>query len=91
MMRNEKALLRSANACNINSIKALARRYDKLSGRWTDEPKVGESVSIDELLANVDRQEDEDSKATAFKWFMKGAELGDPECMYEVAIGFTML
>ena len=84
MMRNEKALLISANAGDINSIKALARRYDKQSGRWTEEPNVGESVSIEEFFANMEREEHEPSKAKAFEWFMKGAELGDPECMYEI-------
>ena len=85
MMRNEKALLRSAEAGNIKAIKALARRYDKASGRWTDEPNVGESISLSEFFANMEREENEPCKEKAFEWFMRGAQLGDPECMYEVA------
>lgn len=85
MMRNEKALIRSAERGSIDAIKALARRYDKESGRWTDEPNVGEKISIEELFANMEREEKEPCKKKAFEWFMKGAELGDPECMYEVA------
>ena len=83
-MINEKSLIQKAEAGDIESIKALAKYYDKKSGRWIDEPKVGESVSIKEFFANVNREEDESLKEKAFKWFMKGAELSDPECMYEV-------
>ena len=83
-MTNEKILLKKAEAGDIKAIKTLAKQYDEDSGRWTDEPKLGESTSITELFANMDRQEDNTCKAKAFKWFMKGAELGDPECMYEV-------
>lgn len=84
MIKNEEFLLKKAEAGNIRAIKTLARLYDEQSGRWTDEPKVGESVSIDELFANMNREENEPSKEKAFKWFMRGAELLDPECMYEV-------
>ena len=85
MIRNEKALIKKAEAGDIRAIKTLARRYDKASGRWTDEPNVGEKVSIEEFFANMEREEKEPCKKKAFEWFMKGAELGDPECMYEVA------
>ena len=71
MMRNEKALLRSAEAGNIKAIKALARRYDKASGRWTDEPNVGESISLSEFFANMEREENEPCKEKAFEWFMR--------------------
>lgn len=84
MIPNEKFLLKKAEAGDIKAIKALAKRYDKASGRWVDEPNVGESISINELFANMDKQEDDTYKAKAFEWFMKGAELGDPECMYEI-------
>ena len=84
MITNEKILLKKAEAGDIKAIKILAKQYDEDSGRWTDEPNIGESTSITELFANMDRQEDNTCKAKAFKWFMKGAELGDPECMYEV-------
>ena len=83
-MINTETLTKKAEAGDIKAIKTLAQYYDKKSGRWTDEPKVGESVSIDELFANQNREEDEDCKVEAFKWFMRGAELGDPECMFEV-------
>ncbi|MBR0103904.1 MAG: SEL1-like repeat protein [Selenomonadaceae bacterium] len=84
MIRNEKALIKKAEAGDIKAIKTLARRYDKASGRWTDEPKVGETVSLSEFFANMEREENEPCKEKAFEWFMRGAELGDPECMYEV-------
>lgn len=84
MIRNEKALIKKAESGDIKAIKALAKRYDKASGRWTDEPKVGETVSLSEFFANMEREENEPCKEKAFEWFMKGAELGDPECMYEV-------
>ena len=84
MTANEKNLIEQAEAGDINAIKTLAKHYDKASGRWTDEPKLGESVSIEELFANMEREENEPCKEQAFQWFMRGAELGDPECMYEV-------
>ena len=83
-MSNERNLLKKAAQGDLNAIKTLARYYDKQSGRWTEEPNVGESVSIDEFFANMEREEHEPAKAKAFEWFMKGAELGDPECMYEI-------
>ena len=83
-MTEEKKLLKKAEAGDIESIKKLANYYDKKSGRWREEPKVGESISIDEFFANADTKADEDYLAEAFKWFMRGAELGDAECMDEV-------
>lgn len=84
-MTEEKTLLKKAEAGDIESIKRLAKLYDKKSGRWQNEPNVGETISIEELFANMDKKSDENSLAEAFKYFMRGAELGDPECMYEVA------
>ncbi|MBR0060005.1 MAG: sel1 repeat family protein, partial [Selenomonadaceae bacterium] len=84
-MTEEKTLLQKAEAGDIESIKQLAKLYDKKSGRWQNEPNVGESISIEELFANMDKKSDENFLAEAFKYFMRGAELGDPECMYEVA------
>lgn len=83
-MSEEKNLLKKAVAGDIKSIKQLAEYCDKKSGRWREEPQVGETISIEELLANADKKADEDCLAVAFKWYLKGAELGDPECMYEV-------
>lgn len=84
MTVNERNLHKKAAKGDLNAIKTLARYYDKQSGRWTEEPNVGESVSIDEFFANMEREEHEPAKAKAFEFFMKGAELGDPECMYEI-------
>ena len=83
-MTQEKILLQKAEAGDLKAIKALAEYYDKNSGRWRNEPNVGESISADELFANMNKKSDEDFLAEAFKWYFKGAELGEPECMYEV-------
>lgn len=83
-MTEEKILLKKAESGDIESIKRLAKLYDKKSGRWQNEPNVGESISIEELFANMDKKSDENCLAEAFKWFLRGAELGDPYCQYEV-------
>ena len=80
----EKFLLPKAESGDIIAIKMLAHDYDKKSGRWQDEPQVGESISFEEFLANMDKKPDEKFSAEAFKWFLRGAELGDAECMHEV-------
>ena len=83
-MSEMEDLFQRAAKGDIGAIKTLANHYDKNSGRWLNEPKVGERVSLDELFANMDKQENKSSKEKAFQWFMRGAELGDPECMYEI-------
>ena len=83
-MMQEKILLQKAAAGDLKAIKALAEYYDKNSGRWRNEPNVGEKISAEEFFANMDKKSDEDFLAEAFKWYLKGAELGEPECMYEV-------
>ena len=84
-MPNEKILLKRANAGDVDAMKALAKLYDEKSGRWLNEPQLGESVSIDDLLANADKEVDENLSAEAFKWYSKAAELNDVESMREVA------
>lgn len=84
-MPNEKKLLKCANNGDVDAMKALAKLYDEKSGRWLNEPQLGESVSIDDLLANADKEVDENLSAEAFKWYSKAAELNDVESMREVA------
>ena len=83
-MSEEKTLLEKANEGDLDSIKELAEYYDKKSGRWRNEPQLGEIISIEEFFANADRKADENFLAEAFKFYLKAAQLNDPESMREV-------
>ena len=84
-MSNEKILLKRADAGDVDAMKSLAKLYDEKSGRWLNEPQVGESISLEDLLANADKDVDENFSAEAFKWYSKAAALNDVESMREVA------
>lgn len=84
-MKSEKKLLKRANNGDVDAMKSLAKLYDEKSGRWLNDPQLGESVSIDDLLANADKEVDENLSAEAFKWYSKAAALNDAESMREVA------
>ena len=68
----------------LAGMKERAAFYDKKSGRWQNDPQLGESVSIEEFFANMDNKPDENFSAEAFKWYSRAAESGDPESMAEV-------
>lgn len=83
---NEQKLIQAAESGNTYAMFELARYYDEQS-RSPREDKVGDVMTMEDFLKNLEAEEKDDPelKAKAYKYYRMAAESGVAEAMTEVA------